>query len=134
VSSFSAYLTVGSFKTWINSATVYLHQKTDSLGRPASRTHGGKLTVSFNTTDDPLVTNWMFNPAKTWSGSITYVGELGATLKVIEFENAFCLDMREDFDGQSNSSNMITTIVISPEKVSLGSIKHDNDWPPTEVI
>jgi hypothetical protein len=125
---------VGNFKTWVNSVTLHVHQDVDLLGRPASSTHGGKLTIAFNTTDDPLVTNWMFNPAKTWGGSITYVDDVGVTLKVLEFQNAFCINMDEYFDGQSNSANMTTTITISPEKMRIGSILHDNNWPPIEVI
>lgn len=77
MSSFSAYLTVGSFRTWINSAVLHIQQQIDTLGRPASPTYGGKLTVSFNATADPLVTDWMFDPAKVWDGSVTYVDDLG---------------------------------------------------------
>ncbi|CCH03391.1 hypothetical protein FAES_5392 [Fibrella aestuarina BUZ 2] len=133
MSSFSAYLTVGSFKTWVNSVILDMHQEIDTLGRPASATYGGKLTISFNTTADPLVTNWMFNPAKQWSGTITYVDMVGVTLKTVSFQNAFCLDLQEDFDGTNNSADMVTTIVISPEKLSIGSINHDNHWPPIEA-
>lgn len=134
MSSFSAYLTVSTFQTWINSATVVFHQEADSLGRPASPTFGGKLTVSFNSPTDPLVTAWAISPTKQWSGSLTYINLEGQTLKVIEFSNAFCTDLVEEFDGTTSSAQMVMTIVISPEKVSVAGIKHDNNWPPTSAF
>ena len=131
MTSFSAYLTVGSFTTWVNATTITLHQEADTLGRPASATYGGKLSVSFNTTSDPLITAWAFSPTKQWSGTLTYLKLDGSTLKVIAFSNAFCTDFREEFDSGDLSGYMITTLVISPEKVSIGGLTHNNNWPPT---
>ncbi|MBO0937708.1 hypothetical protein J2I47_14210 [Fibrella sp. HMF5335] len=133
MASFSAYLTVGSFKTWVNSVEINMHQEVDVLVRPASPTYGGKLTVAFNSTDDSLVTGWMFDPAMQLNGTITYVDPSGITLKEIAFINAYCIDMQEEFDGTSSAVSMITTIVISPEKVIVGGIQHNNNWPAIEA-
>lgn len=133
MASFSAYLTVGSFKTWLNAVKLTMHQEVDNLGRPHSQTHGGKLTLAFNVTQDPTITAWMVDPAKQNSGFVTFLDDLGRTLKVLDFSNAFCVEMEEDFDGTANSVNMVTTIVVSPEKVGVGQIPHDNNWPPTEA-
>ena len=133
MASFSAYLTVGTFKTWLNASRLTMHQEVDKLGRPQSMTHGGKLTLSFNVTQDTTITDWMVDPAKQHSGFVTFLDEVGRTLKTVDFTNAFCTEMEEHFDGTANSVSMTTTIVISPEKASVGQIPHDNNWPPTDA-
>lgn len=133
MASFSAYLTVGTFKTWLNALSLNIHQEVDDLGRPHSMTHGGKLTLAFNATRDPTITAWMVDPAKQLSGFVTFLDDVGRTLKTLDFTNAYCVDMEENFDGTANSVNMVTTIIISPEKISVGQIPHDNNWPPIEA-
>lgn len=135
MASFSAYLTVGSFRTWVNFVEINIHKQVDVLVRPASPTYGGKLTVAFNTTDDATITGWMFDPAMQLNGTITYVALNGSTLKEVSFVNAYYIDMQDEFDGTSSSVSMITTIVISPEKVVVGGIQHLRpvaDGPPDQ--
>lgn len=57
----------------------------------------------------------------------------GRTLKVLSFKGAFCIGLEEDFDGLPDAANMVTTITISPEKIAVGGILHDNRWPNTET-
>ena len=133
MASFSAYLTVGTFKTWLNAARLTMHQEVDDLGRPHSMTHGGKLLLSFNVTQDPLVVEWMVDPAMQQTGFVTFLDDEGKIFKTLDFINAFCIELEEHFDGTANSVNMTTTILISPEKSSVGQIVHDNNWPPIEA-
>lgn len=132
MASFTAVLSISTlFETDINAFTMGLHQTIDGLGRPASQTHGGQLTITFNTTNDPIITGWMMNPTLQRDGSVTFYNLVGQEMKTIAFTNAYCIDLDEAFDGTDNGVHMETTIVISPEKITVSGIAHDNDWPPT---
>ncbi|GAB4002314.1 type VI secretion system tube protein TssD [Spirosoma daeguense] len=128
--SFSAQFNVGGFSTPVNYVYFDINQAVDSLGRPASLTRGGKITVEFNSTDDNEVAEWMANPDKKLSGEIVfYEMNQKVSLKKLEFSNAYCVDLLERFDGTANSAHMVTIITISPEVIKVGGIKLDNRWP-----
>lgn len=130
--SFSAYFTVSGFETNLNYVYLDINQAVDTLGRPASLTRGGKVTLEFNATDDSVVAEWMANPAKRMDCKVTFLGLLGERLKQMELTNAYCVELHERFDGTTSTSQMVTTITISPETITVGGIKLDNRWPDTE--
>jgi Hemolysin coregulated protein Hcp (TssD) len=132
MASFAAYFTVSGFETNLNYVYLDINQAVDTLGRPASLTRGGKVTLEFNSTDDTVVTEWMVNPAKRMDCKVTFLGLLRETLKTMELTNAYCVEMHERFDGTTSSSQMVTTITISPEKIKVGGIELNNRWPETE--
>lgn len=131
--TFVAYLKIGAFSAQLNYIYLDINQVVDSLGRPASLTRGGKITVEFNSTDDYIIAEWMVDPSKRLDGSVVYMNlNERSTLKEIHFSNAYCIDFHERFDGTNNSSRMVTIITISPEKINVGGIELDNKWPETE--
>lgn len=131
--TFVAYLKIGAFSAQLNYIYLDINQVVDSLGRPASLTRGGKITVEFNSTDDYIIAEWMVDPSKRLDGSVVYMNlNERSTLKEINFSNAYCIDFHERFDGTNNSSRMVTIITISPEKINVGGIELDNKWPETE--
>lgn len=133
MSTFAAFLKIGGFSTALNYIYLDINQAVDSLGRPASLTRGGKLTIEFNSTNEYEVAEWMVNPSKRLDGSITFMNlNQRSTLKEIFFFNAYCVDYHERFDGTTSSNRMITVITISPEKINVGGIELDNKWPETE--
>lgn len=132
--SFSAVLSLGpAFATNLNSFMMEIEQAIDTLGRPASPTFGGVITMSFNTPTNSLVTKWMFEPAKQLSGTVTMLGLLGETMKTLDFTNAYCVGLLQSFDGTANASFLTTTIIISPEKITVSYMELDNQWPPIEA-
>lgn len=134
MASFSAILSLGTaFATDLKSFAMEIEQATDTLGRPASPTFGGVITMSFNTPTNPLVTEWMFEPAKQLSGSVTMLGLQGETMKTLDFMNAYCVGLLQSFDGTANASSLTTTIIVSPEKIAVSYMKLDNQWPPIEA-
>lgn len=123
----------GNFETALNYVYLDINQAVDSLGRPASLTRGGKITIEFNATNDNVVAEWMANPAKRLNGKIrfTKMDSMESTEKEINFFNAYCVELMERFDGTTTTANMVTVITISPEVIMVGSIKLDNRWPET---
>ncbi|RIV25432.1 hypothetical protein DYU11_09035 [Fibrisoma montanum] len=126
-------LSSGGFETAVNYVYLDINQAVDSLGRPASLTRGGKITLEFNATDDNLVAEWMANPAKRLDGKIRFIkmDNIESTEKEINFINAYCVELMERFDGTTTTAQMVTVITISPEVIYVGSTKLDNRWPAT---
>lgn len=134
MASFSAVLSFASvFETDLTSFILDINQDTDILVRPASPTFGGIITLSFNTPTHPLVTEWMFEPAKQLSGTVTMLGLHKEIMKTLDFMNAYCIGLTQRFDGTANSSSLTTTITMSPEKIAVSYMKLDNQWPATEA-
>lgn len=131
--SFSAEFSLGTYKTALNYVYLDINQAVDSLGRPASLTRGGKITLEFNATADNVVAEWMANPAKRLDGKIRFIkmDSVESTEKELTFTNAYCVDLMERFDGTTTSSQMVTVITISPEKIFVGMTELDNRWPDT---
>ena len=128
--SFNAEFNVGGFSAPVNYVYFDINQAVDSLGRPASLTRGGKITVEFNATADNVVAEWMANPDKKMSGEIVFFEmDMRVSLKKLEFTNAYCVDLLERFDGTTTSAHMVTVVTISPEKISVGGIELNNHWP-----
>lgn len=121
------------FEVALNYAYLDINQAVDSLGRPASLTRGGKITLEFNATDDNIVAEWMANPTKRLGGKIRFIkiDNIESTEKEILFTNAYCVELMERFDGTTTTSQMVTVITISPETITVGSTKLDNRWPET---
>ena len=135
MTSFTATLTISGVQDIaINAFTMDMHQSADTLGRPASPVSGGQLSITFNTTNNPTITGWMINPSQQRNGTVRFYDLVGRTMKVIEFTNAYCIDMEENFEGTDDWMQMETTIVVSPETITVGYIPHDNNWPQTEAI
>lgn len=126
-------LDIGGFDIAANYVYLDINQAVDSLGRPASLTRGGKITLEFNATDDNVVAEWMANPAKRLDGKIRFIKIDGieSTEKEIRFTNAYCVDLMERFDGTTTTGQMVTVITISPEKILVGSTELNNRWPET---
>ncbi len=130
--SFSAKFNLLNFSTPVNYVYFDINQAVDSLGRPASLTRGGKITVEFNVTDDNTVNEWMANPEQKLSGNITFFDNTNkVSLKELVFIDAFCVEMLERFDGTTSNAQMVTVVTISPEIIKVGGIKLDNRWPET---
>jgi len=133
MASFKAMFSLGGFETALNYVYLDINQAVDSLGRPASLTRGGKLTLEFNATDDNIIAEWAASPTKRLNGTIRFVkmDSFESTEKEITFTKAYCVDLMERFDGHSNSNQMVTIITISPETIRVGLIELDNRWPAT---
>ena len=131
MASFSAFLEVGGSRYPLTYYDLYLHQQTDALGRPASHTQGGTLTCELYTPDqrDTVLTNWMVSPTRQYDGFVhLYRQDSKAKLKTISFFNAYCVNMGVHFSA-TGSRPMFTSIVISPQRVAVGAVVHNNNWP-----
>ena len=107
-----------------------ISQTIDAVGRPSSATQGGKIKLEIDVADDDTLSEWMADPHKTMGGSVRYYRtDEDATLKELKFEDAFCVEYTERFDGTQSTQPMTTTIVLSAQKLKIGQVSVENNWP-----
>jgi Hemolysin coregulated protein Hcp (TssD) len=128
--SFKAVLNVAGQSIEVDYFELDINQAVDARSRPASLSRGGIMVMEFDTpSDNDAITDWMANPVKQLDGSIIFKNQnQDSTMKTINFYNAYCINMIERFDGTMDSSNMKTTITVSPERINVGGVELDNKW------
>jgi hypothetical protein len=112
----------------LNSVSVEIEQAADQFGRPSTAAKGGKIEIELFSVEDDVIFDWMVHIKKTLNGSINlYEADFETKLKEIKFEDAYCIEFREQFDEAAEDS-LVTRFIISAEKLSIGNIDLDNQW------
>lgn len=126
--SFKVKLKVSGKEVNVLGCHYALKQETDATGRPSSITRGGKITVTVESTGDTGFFEWMTNSFERKDGSIVFFKrDSDATLKELNFKEAYLIDYKENFD--STGDNPVTeTFTLSAKEIALGTGKHANEW------
>lgn len=128
--SFEAELRLEGNTYRLNGLSLDISQEVDDLGRPASASQGGIIKLEMDALKDETIVDWVMDPNKQLGGTITfYRTDETSKLKEISFENAYCTELREKYLGAAFADRLITLLTISAEKVSIGSVEMDNQWP-----
>lgn len=109
--------------------TFEFTQGADYNGRPAENPRGGQIKILIESTGSVDFLDWMVSSNMTKSGSITFFKrENMASLKKIEFKDAYCLNYKERFNAE-NSQPMQTQLLISAKEVKVKGTTFKNNWP-----
>ena len=104
-------------------------QESDYNGRPSENPRGGKVSLCIESTAKTDFLDWMISPNMTKSGVINFFKrENMASLKKVEFTNAYCLYYKEHFSATSDEP-LKTTLIISANEISVKGTEFKNNWP-----
>ena len=104
-------------------------QGADYNGRPAENPRGGQIKLLVESTSKTDFMDWAISPEMVKNGIITfYKRENMASLKKIEFKNAYCLHYREHFNS-IDSQPMQTQLIISAKEITIKGTTFTNNWP-----
>ena len=80
------------------------------------------------------IINWMGDQDLAKAGSITIFKDADQTkeLKKIEFENAYVVGYRENFNSQGVSTNTVETFEVTAEKIKVSGAEFKMKWPDSE--
>jgi hypothetical protein len=127
--SFKVKFKAGGKELNVLEANYGLKQETDATGRPSSITRGGKLKVKVEATGETDLAEWMMNNFERKDGSITWIKrDNDATLKELQFKEAYMVDYHEDFDHDGPTPATIT-FTLSAKEITIGSGSFRNEWP-----
>jgi Hemolysin coregulated protein Hcp (TssD) len=126
--SFKVKMKVGGKEVNVLSCSYALKQETDATGRPSSITRGGKITLTVESTGDTTFFEWMCNNFERKDGSVVFVKrDNNATLKELNFKEAYLVDYRETFDSTGDNP-VAETFTLSAKEISMGTGSYVNEW------
>ncbi len=127
--SFKLTFEAGGQKKNVLEASYGLKQETDVTGRPAAVTRGGKIKVTVEATGETDLVEWMMNNFERKDGNIKWIKrDNDATLKELQFREAYMVDYHENFDHDGPTPATIT-FTLSAREITVGSGSFKNEWP-----
>lgn len=107
-----------------------LSRDIDHTGRPSGGIRGGTIQLSIESTKDTTLFEWITDPTVRKNGKIKVMDEAspGASMKDLEFEDAYIMDYNETFNWHGGE-NMIESFTLSAKKIVMGGGEHVNEWP-----
>jgi hypothetical protein len=104
---------------------IKFEQPTDFRGQPQHEIGGGQLTVSISQAPTSGLYLWAKTSTQLKSGKVLFQTDLGITVLTVEFSNAYCINLLRHINTHAGTN---TVLIISPEKVKMNGIEHDNSW------
>lgn len=128
--SFRATFTLAGKEFDVLYSNYEFSRNTDTKGKPSSNILGGRVEVTFESTEDTSVIEAMLNSQfKPVEGKITYKKtEEDAKMKEVEFKNAYVVYYKETLDV-NNEVPMTITVAFSAEEITIGDAALNNRWP-----
>lgn len=126
--AFKAVMKINDQEYRIESCSYGFHRSIDNHGRPQTKTQGGTINVSVESTTDTFLSDWMFNAFETKNGEITFFKtNSDSAAKTLKFTDAYLVDFQESFEAHGGVA-MIANIVISSRLLQIGDGELDNEW------
>ena len=134
----TAVLELEGAKAEVIDLTYSFSRATDAeKGQPVKVVRNGFISLTIRSDEKEMtgkIINWMGTQDLAKSGSITIFKDADQTkeLKKIEFENAYVVGYRENFNSQGISNNTIETFEITAEKIKVSGAEFKMRWPDSE--
>lgn len=100
-------------------------QNVDYKGQPQHETMGGQLYITMTQGADYNIYDWAKRENSKKSGEIRFKTKTTGTVLEIVFENAHCIKLTRQINFSSGTK---TSLVISPQRVTMNGFTHDNKW------
>lgn len=105
-----------------------LYKETDPQGLPSSIIRGGKINILLESSDSSFFFEWICNGFEKKDGLVVLVKrDSEATMKAIEFKNAYLVSYNEKFSYSGNEP-ATESITLSAMEISVGNGTLQNEW------
>ncbi len=106
-------------------------------GQPVKVVRNGFLGITIRSDEKEMngkIISWMAQQDQPKTGSVTIYKDADQSkeLKKIEFENAYVVGYRENFNSQGMSSNTVESFEVTAEKVKVSGNEFKMKWPDSE--
>lgn len=126
--AFKAEMKINDQTYRIESCSYGFHRAIDQHGRPQTKTQGGTVNVTVESTTDTFLSDWMFNAFETKDGEITFFKTNSeSAAKTLKFTEGYLVDFQESFEANGGMA-MVANIVISARMLQIGDGELDNEW------
>jgi len=104
---------------------INFNQDVDHKGQPQHEIKGGQISIILTQSIEDNIYDWAKRANKAKDGKILFQSKTEGTVLEIAFTNAYCTKLTRNIDTMSGTK---TSLTISPEKVKMNGITHDNKW------
>lgn len=125
---YQVILEVGGKKFDLDQSEFAFTQATDFKGQPEGEVFSGAIGLSYPNVPPKELLDWMLNPRKFLDGTLTTYGEDGTPLQKLEFKQATCVNMKIEYKNMDSSYTSCTFTIVA-NKVQIGGITVENEWP-----
>ncbi len=127
--SFKATLNIEDQEIKVLQCRYQFSQDIDHKGKPSARPQGGRITVLVESTGDNFLVDWATSETQIKNGSIVfYKRDSMATMKKVEFTDAYCVEFAEEFNATGKEPLQIELVLSAKELSFGGSSGHKNPW------
>lgn len=105
---------------------INFSQPIDYKGQPQHEIRGGQLSIVLTQIADTNLYTWAKTSIMQKNGEVLFQTDLGITVLKIKFEKAYCTKLERTTNSGFGTT---TSLIISPETISLNGIEHTNAWP-----
>jgi len=104
---------------------VAFAQPVDHKGQPQHEIKGGQLILVLSQSADDRLYEWAKRSVKLKDGVIVFQTEMSSPVLTVTFTDGYCVKLSREIDEHTGTK---TTLVISPEIVTMNGMEHDNFW------
>ena len=106
---------------------IGFHQPVDGIkNQPAGEVRGGRIMITLSQTVKNNIYGWAVKPGMKKSGAVLFKTGTSGVIFEVAFTNAYCVNLKRVIE--SLGQGLSTTLILSPESVSVNGIEFDNRW------
>ena len=106
---------------------IGFHQPVDGIkNQPEGEVRGGRIMITLWQTVKNNIYGWAVKPWMKKNGAVLFKTGTSGVIFEVAFTNAYCVNLKRVIE--SLGQGLSTTLILSPESVSVNGIEFDNRW------
>lgn len=106
---------------------IGFHQPVDNLkNQPEGEVRGGRIMITLSQTVKSNIYGWAVKPWVKKNGAVLFKTGTSGVIFEVAFTNAYCDNLKRVVEALGQG--LSTTLILSPESVSVNGIEFDNRW------
>lgn len=106
---------------------IGFHQPVDGIkNQPEGEVLGGRIMITLSQTVKNNIYGWAVKPWMKKNGAVLFKTGTSGVIFEVAFTNAYCVNLKRVIE--SLGQGLSTTLILSPESVSVNGIEFDNRW------
>lgn len=106
---------------------IGFHQPVDGIkNQPEGEVRGGRIMITLSQTVKNNIYGWAVKPWMKKNGAVLFKTGTSGVIFEVSFTNAYCVNLKRVIE--SLGQGLSTTLILSPESVSVNGIEFDNRW------
>lgn len=106
---------------------IGFHQPVDGIkNQSEGEVRGGRIMITLSQTVKNNIYGWAVKPWMKKNGAVLFKTGTSGVIFEVAFTNAYCVNLKRVIE--SLGQGLSTTLILSPESVSVNGIEFDNRW------